>query len=115
MQNNQYVIYDAKKEKPSLRKWSGLSERVLGFFGGEYDKVFYEPQNNFWFRLSDGLRVTVTHWTDLPPDPPKPKRWVKKEIPIVWQDRLSGAYVLPILPKDIRDPVLTYEVEEEQP
>ena len=64
MTEHKYIIHDAEK----------------GFFVGQYDKVFYDTRNNSWFRVSDGLRVTITHWTSLPPDPPKKKAWVKKEV-----------------------------------
>ena len=121
MTEHKYIIHDAEKEKPKLRLICGLSVPVLGFFAGQYDKVFYDTRNNSWFRVSDGLRVTITHWTSLPPDPPKPRRWVKKEIqPNVVQvkevgpvnfDVFAEAYGLP----KVRNVMLTYEIEEDQP
>lgn len=126
--DNQYVIHDAEKEKPERIQGDCMSDyclacnvkapqpkdRAMGWFS-----VWYDFTCNTWRSRLSGERRTVTHWTSLPPAPPKPKRWVKREIePNVVQvkevgsvncDVFAEAYGLP----KVRNVMLTYEIEEE--
>ena len=127
--DNRYVIHDAEKEKPERVSDTRYSIHVLGEVkpeGGLWPKYWTEVVYDFHFgewNECDGTgAVEILRWTpSLPSDPPKPRRWVKKEIqPNVVQvkkvgpgscDVFAEAYGLP----KVRNVTITYEIEEDQP
>ena len=108
--DNQYVIHDAEKEKPKD------SRAVLGCVNSNYwVTVYYYPPRNRWYTHYNDTLCNVTHWTDLPPDPPKPRRWVKKEeesICEILKDGLRRHYL--VLEASVRNVKISWEIEEEQ-
>ena len=97
----EYTIHDADKEKPE----QGVTESREVLARDKNEKWFQAYYDFVWLTWRSSLtadRVTVTHWTELPPDPPKKKVWVKKRAAIIGEP----------LPPGARNIELTYEIEE---
>ena len=116
--DNQYVIHDAEKEKPGVSgKLENTSDKILIWHGNVWRMGWYSFTNGQWNLVNYGRIDNPTHWTSLPPDPPKPRRWVKREAPlfmhrIMSEGRDEFAFNVP---RHARNVICTYEIEEDQP
>lgn len=115
-----YTIHDAEKEKPeAMKSESQLSVNVLGWDGDDWVLVYWSFAGMFWVDCDGGAVIRIYLWTELPPPPPKPKVWVKKEC-VVSHLYATGeepeCYMfIAKVPFKSRNHRLLFEVEEEQP
>ena len=116
-QTVELVYHDAKEVPEKSERFYNASDHVMGWIDDHgWEIVYWGFENKSWRRAKDISRVEILAWTPLPPKPKK-KVWVKKEAKCLEMSLIGdrNSILIHLPPGPIRNPIFTYEIEEEQP
>ena len=104
------IIYHDPEQRPIADKdFPHHSIIVIGYFDGRWARVRYFYEARAWFSCTGNSPVKLISWIDEFPPPPKPGRWVTREVEI------KDSSIMYYLPPSSRNRRLIYDIKEEQP